>query len=99
MEESLIRKNEEFDRTIVLADASELPGTGGLNKVNGDLWVWPSEITDATEAKRIFEDPSKTSRIIFRYSKIDQREYEGFSKLISISQSVVGDLSIRLRKE
>lgn len=99
MEESLIRKNEEFGRTIVLADASELPGTGGLNEVNGDLWVWPSEITDVAEAKRIFENTSKTSMITFRYSKIDQRKYEGYTNLVSISQDMAGNLSIRMRKE
>ena len=90
---------EPFTQTIVLADGTELLGSGGETFDGGDLWLWLDEECSYSRASELFENhPDRTSRITLNISKIDTRVYDRYTVLTSVQKRSDGKMSIRLNR-
>ena len=89
---------DPYVKHFVMADGTEMNGNIGETKINGDLWIWPSDSMTFAEAAVIFGDPNKTRAITMYYSDLETAQYDGYTKLDLIKEDSPGKMSIRMNK-
>lgn len=87
----------EFQKTVTLADETKVNGYAGLNEVMDEVWVWLDEDTDMATAFQLFTDPLKTIRLRTDLTDEIWQEYEGYTHMNLIREDA-GKVSLRLKK-
>lgn len=98
-DENLITESEVIvDHAVRLADGTILVADAGY--ANGDLWIWIRNLEKTfVEYAVIFSDPEKTKIIQYVWPRMKIEEnYEGFTRLTTITVNDDGQISIRMRK-
>lgn len=87
----------EFVKTVTLADETRVNGFAALNGVLDELWVYLDADTDMATAFQMFSDPSKTIRLRTDLTETIWQEWEGYTHMNLIREDA-GKVSIRLKK-
>ena len=69
---------EPFVQKLILADDTELLGTGGEDYDGNELWLWISSPIDFIQAATIFSDPDRIVRITVKISEYNTKVYDNF---------------------
>lgn len=89
---------EPFQPIITLKDGTVINGSGALNELTDDLFLWPDNGLTMVDAITIFTDISKTDHIKADYSKIESNEFDGYTKLVGVAIDRIDKMTVRLRK-
>lgn len=91
---------EPYTINIELADGRIINGSGGLDGAEESLLLWTDAGTFDTlsEVIGVFDNPDLTSHIKIHYSRIEQKEFVGFTDLRSAQIKTNGAADIRLYK-
>lgn len=85
---------------IILKDGTEIKGNGSKASISDSLWLYPSEDISFMDAVTFFSDKNKTSHIVIDLSELTKNEYDGYTKLLSVSKDDFNNkIKICLTKE
>ena len=89
---------EPFVQKLILADDTELLGTGGEDYDGNELWLWISSPIDFIQAATIFSDPDRIVRITVKISEYNTKVYDNFIVLGLIQRRSDGKMAVRLTR-
>ncbi len=89
---------EPFIQKIVLADDTELLGTGGEDYDGNELWLWISSPIDFIQAATIFSNPDRIVKIIVKISEYNTKVYNNYIVLGLIQRRTDGKMAVRLTR-